>query len=92
MDNEQTNHQQISTPEQNQFEKDKPEIRDEISTLTFEYEIAYYTTDYTPIYQFKMKEKSQHNYSPISYTMDYVCCENETCPKTQYNKQNNNKM
>ena len=47
LDNEQTNHQKISTPEQNQLETDKPEIRDDISTPTFEYEIAYYTKDHT---------------------------------------------
>ena len=101
------------------MEKDEPEIMDEISTPTFEYEITYYTKDHTPIYQFKIKEKfqkqtkvneernedkqnepldfslksssipnmsqtsSQHNYSPISYMMDYVCHENEnqTSPK-----------
>ena len=39
----------------------------------------------------KKQTSSQHNYSPISYTMDYVCCENETCPKTQYNEQNDNR-
>ena len=47
----------LHTPQQNQLEKDEPEIRDEISTPTFEYEIAYYTKDHTPIYQFKKKEK-----------------------------------
>ena len=35
---------------------DEPEVRDEISTPTFEYEIAYYTKDNALIYQFKMKE------------------------------------
>ena len=34
---------------------DEPELRDEINTPTFEYEIAYYTKDHTLIYQFKMK-------------------------------------
>ena len=117
MENEDKNCQQFGTPKQNELEEDEPEIREEISTLTFEYEIAYYTKDHTLIYQFKMKEdskketkvnqernedeedeqnelmelslklssipnmtqtlsqhvKSQDNYLPISYMMEYVC-------------------
>ena len=56
MENQHTNYQKIHTPQEKELEKDEPEIRDEISTPTFEYEIAYYTKDHTPIYQFKMKE------------------------------------
>ena len=39
--------------------KNKPEVRDEISTPTFEYEITYYTKDHSLIYQFKVKEDSK---------------------------------
>ena len=42
-----------------QLKNDEPEVRDEISTPTFEYEIAYYTKDHSPIYQFKVKEDSK---------------------------------
>ena len=41
------------------LKNDEPEVRDEISTPTFEYEIAYYMKDHTPIYQFKVKEESK---------------------------------
>ena len=40
---------------------DEPEVRDEINTPTFEYEIAYYTNDNALIYQFKMKEPIKKN-------------------------------
>lgn len=40
----------------NKCEPDEPEVRDGISTLTFKYEVAYYTKDNEPIYQFKLKE------------------------------------
>ena len=45
--------------ESSPLKNDEPEVRDEISTLTFEYEIAYYTKDHSPIYQFKVKEDSK---------------------------------
>ena len=45
--------------ESSPLKNDEPEVRDEISTPTFEYEIAYYTKDHSPIYQFKVKEDSK---------------------------------
>ena len=45
--------------ESSSLKNDEPEVRDEISTPTFEYEIAYYTKDHSPIYQFKVKEESK---------------------------------
>ena len=45
--------------ESSQLKNDEPEVRDEISTPTFEYEIAYYTKDHSLIYQFKVKEDSK---------------------------------
>ena len=45
--------------ESSSLKNDEPEVRDEISTPTFEYEIAYYTKDHSLIYQFKVKEESK---------------------------------
>ena len=45
--------------ESSPLKNDEPEVRDEISTPTFEYEIAYYTKDHSLIYQFKVKEDSK---------------------------------
>ena len=62
---------------------DEPEVRDEISTPTFEYGIAYYTKDNAPIYQFKMKE-------PINEEIEETVQKKET--KEREKKERNEKQ
>ena len=57
--NENLQHMGSQQKESSSLKNDEPEVRDEISTPTFEYEIAYYTKDHSPIYQFKVKEESK---------------------------------